>query len=255
MCTRYAPTAAPWDPLHLTGMLHWDIAFTSFFPLVVDAHHSSLWCRVVVHTNSCGNASSRATMTCHGSRAGNFDAVISSRRLCPKPCLMIFGVIYPVLNDHRCPCRFSHVLEDCRTLWQTRTGVGIDLSQFPDPVFALWTLSRENHATTLLEGEKSRPRRGNMATLDVEHPRAIDFIRLKKTLPQGTISNFNISLRVTDSWMRQHGHMKSECHVGSSYASTIPLQKTAAPHKKKSWFCTVEPLCSRFSSLCVRVCV
>ena len=98
--------------------------------------------------------------------------------------------------------------QDCRRLWETRTGVGIDLSRLRDPVEALVGLSQLNLDTPLLEGEAARPRRGNMATLDVTHPRVRDFVALKRNAP-GTIPNFNVSLRVSDKWMAAHADSSS----------------------------------------------
>ena len=85
---------------------------------------------------------------------------------------------------------FDEILELSKKLWTQRTGVGYNLSGMHDPVSALRTLSRANDAIDL----GHRPKRGNMAVLNSDHPRIREFITCKAR--DGDIYNFNISVAV-----------------------------------------------------------
>lgn len=85
---------------------------------------------------------------------------------------------------------FAEILELSKLLWSSRTGVGYNLSGLSDPVDGLRKLSDANDAIDL----GHRPKRGNMAVLNADHPRIREFISCKAV--DGEIYNFNISVAV-----------------------------------------------------------
>jgi len=85
---------------------------------------------------------------------------------------------------------FDEILELSKKLWVKRTGIGYNLSGMTDPVAALRTLSQANDAIEL----GHRPKRGNMAVLNSDHPRIREFIACKAR--DGDLYNFNISVAV-----------------------------------------------------------
>lgn len=87
---------------------------------------------------------------------------------------------------------FDSMLELSKKLWIQSTGIGYDLSGLNDPVSRLKLLSEANDAIDL----KHRPKRGNMAVLNINHPRIKEFICCKNTL--NDIYNFNISVAISD---------------------------------------------------------
>lgn len=86
---------------------------------------------------------------------------------------------------------FKDMLELSKKLWKKYTGIGYDLSSLTDPVKALLILSEENHKIDL----HHRPKRGNMAVLNITHPKLTDFIQCKE---KHNIYNFNISVSVSN---------------------------------------------------------
>lgn len=89
-------------------------------------------------------------------------------------------------------CRRSQIL------WGHAVGIGFSLNGLTDPIAALHHLSGLNAAIKL----GYRPQRGNMAALDIEHPQAERFLRVKSASPQD-LYNFNLSVVVSDGFMRR----------------------------------------------------
>lgn len=78
-------------------------------------------------------------------------------------------------------------------LWTERIGIGFDFSQVDDPVATLEKFSAANAGIDL----GHRPQRGNMAVVDIQHPRIKDFITCKTSKVGGKhLYNFNISIGV-----------------------------------------------------------
>lgn len=86
---------------------------------------------------------------------------------------------------------FDEMLELSKKLWSQSTGIGFDLSGLINPVARLRELSKANDNIDL----GHRPKRGNMAVLDIRHPKIREFISCKNTTNE--LFNFNISVAVT----------------------------------------------------------
>jgi len=96
---------------------------------------------------------------------------------------------------------YDEVEARCRVLWASRIGVGFDLSFCLDPVAVLLRLSAANHAVDVGDW---RPKRGNIATLSIDHPRVMEFVRCKSGSREDAdrLYNFNISVAVSDKFMK-----------------------------------------------------
>ena len=81
-------------------------------------------------------------------------------------------------------------------LLSSAIGVGLDLSEMDDPVKALKSLSEKAKNVSL---QWERPLRGNMATLDVNHDKILDFISCKTK--NNDLSIFNISVKISNDIM------------------------------------------------------
>ena len=80
--------------------------------------------------------------------------------------------------------------------FQAEMGSGFDLSDVQDPVS---TLRELNRSLLEIEGHVKRPPCG-MALLKVDHPKVLDFIRMKRNDDFSTW-RFNLSVSVTDAFM------------------------------------------------------
>lgn len=86
-----------------------------------------------------------------------------------------------------------------RRLTACAIGVGLDLSGTSDPVAVLRQFANDASNVSLIW---DRPLRGNMATLSIDHPRILEFIRCKNdihTSPE--LSMFNISVTISNQFM------------------------------------------------------
>jgi len=94
----------------------------------------------------------------------------------------------------------TQMISRATLIWKSAIGIGFDLTGCQDPVAVLKTLSELNHS---IELEWSRPKRGNMATLSIHHPRVLEFIHCKSCSEEASqqLYNFNISVSVTDKFM------------------------------------------------------
>jgi ribonucleoside-diphosphate reductase alpha chain len=99
--------------------------------------------------------------------------------------------ILPTVSDEN----LSETIERSARLWQNRIGIGFDLSLLSDPVAALRQLSMVNRSIDL----GHRPQRGNMAVLNINHPRIADFIAVKAKYQSLDLYNFNISVALSSS--------------------------------------------------------
>ena len=88
---------------------------------------------------------------------------------------------------------FDTMLELSKFLWNQSTGIGFDLSGLKDPVEKLRILSIANDLIDL----KHRPKRGNMAVLNINHPQIKEFICCKTTTTTD-LYNFNISVTIDE---------------------------------------------------------
>lgn len=96
---------------------------------------------------------------------------------------------------------YDQIEKRCLLLWENRIGVGFDLSTAQDPVAILHKLSSANDNTDV---GTWRPKRGNMATLSVDHPRIMEFVCCKSASEAQACNlyNFNISVAVSDEFMQ-----------------------------------------------------
>lgn len=105
--------------------------------------------------------------------------------------------ILPSITDKN----FPTILDRACKLWKEAIGIGFNLSETKDPVAVLRQLSRYNRKIDL----NHRPQRGNIAILDIRHPRVDEFIRCKSERIGNShennedIYNFNISVSVETS--------------------------------------------------------
>ncbi|MFA5250330.1 MAG: hypothetical protein WC371_02835 [Parachlamydiales bacterium] len=81
--------------------------------------------------------------------------------------------------------------------YEKAMGSGFDLSDLEDPIQTLLDLNR---ISLLCEKTTSRPPAG-MALLSVEHPKVLDFIRLKETADFSSW-RFNLSVGITNQFMQ-----------------------------------------------------
>jgi len=108
-----------------------------------------------------------------------------------QPNCSILGEIYDE--------NFDIKLFRAEALWKVAIGVGFDLSGCSNPVETLRKLSSANNNISL---DWKRPRRGNMATLNVRHSKVIEFIKCKtKSDSVDGLYNFNISVTVDNAFM------------------------------------------------------
>ncbi len=95
------------------------------------------------------------------------------------------------INDNN----FAERTEMAIKLWKQGTGIGVDLSELTDPVASLCKLSAINHSIDL----NHRPKRGNMAVLNINHPNIKQFINCKiNPINHNHLYNFNISVSISD---------------------------------------------------------
>lgn len=119
--------------------------------------------------------------------------IISKKLFIPSGNTLLAGVdpirpncaiIPPITDDN-----FQEMINISKVLWSDRIGLGMDLSQLDDPLQALKELSAINASIDL----KHRPQRGNLAALNVNHPRIKEFIAYKSDTTNN-IYNFNLSV-------------------------------------------------------------
>ncbi len=116
-------------------------------------------------------------------------------------------IVLPVLDSME---SIFQTLKDAALLQQAGSGLGFDFSHLR-PAMSLTKKSRGvssgpvsflrvyNHAFGVI---KQQGRHGaNMAMMEVTHPDILDFIGAKKV--EGDIRNFNISVKVTDEFMKK----------------------------------------------------
>ena len=84
----------------------------------------------------------------------------------------------------------NFLLKKATNLWSKRVGIGFDLSKSENPVEILKILSKSNDSIEL----GHRPKRGNMAVLNIKHPQLKNFISCK--LKNKDLYNFNLSIVV-----------------------------------------------------------
>jgi len=129
---------------------------------------------------------------------------IAERRFIPAGNTLVIGKVPLQPNcsiiGSVCEQSYDEVEARCRVLWANRIGVGFDLSNAEDPVGILMKLSKANHNVDVGDW---RPKRGNIATLSVEHPRLLEFVRCKSDSESqaNQLYNFNISVALTDKFM------------------------------------------------------
>ncbi|KAG2378891.1 hypothetical protein C9374_008039 [Naegleria lovaniensis] len=92
---------------------------------------------------------------------------------------------------------FEQVKSRSKRLWQKAIGIGYSINT-SDPVKTLEELSQLNDSITLWE---NRPKRGNMAVISVDHPQFAQ-VAAYKASNLSRLYNFNISVAVTDEFMR-----------------------------------------------------
>jgi len=129
---------------------------------------------------------------------------IAGRRFIPAGNTLVAGQVPLQPNcsiiGSVCEQTYEEIEKRCRVLWASRIGVGFDLSTSSDPVGILLRLSKANHSVDVGDW---RPKRGNIATLSVEHPRLLEFVRCKSSSEEqaNRLYNFNISVALTDRFM------------------------------------------------------
>lgn len=116
-------------------------------------------------------------------------------------------IVLPVLDSME---SIFQTLKDAALLQQAGSGLGFDFSHLR-PAFSVTKKSRGVSSgpvaflriyDTAFGIIKQQGRHGaNMAMMEVTHPDILDFIRCKKV--EGEIRNFNISIKVTDEFMKQ----------------------------------------------------
>lgn len=129
---------------------------------------------------------------------------IAGRRFIPAGNTLVAGKVSLQPNcsiiGSVCEQTYEEVEKRCLVLWANRIGVGFDLSTSEDPVGLLLRLSKANHSVDVGDW---RPKRGNIATLSVEHPRLLEFVQCKSSSEEQAngLYNFNISVALTDRFM------------------------------------------------------
>jgi len=116
-------------------------------------------------------------------------------------------IVLPVMDSME---SIFQTLKDAALLQQAGSGLGFDFSHLR-PAFSVTKKSRgvSSGPVSFLRIYdaafgiiKQQGRHGaNMAMMEVTHPDILDFIRCKKV--EGEIRNFNISVKVTDEFMKQ----------------------------------------------------
>lgn len=146
-----------------------------------------------------------------------FYRLLSTRVLIPNtPCLVNAGTKDPQVSAcFLLPIEDSldsifKTLADAAKIYQSAGGVGINFSPLRPEGFPLSRGGVSSGPISFLrifnemteQVKQGSMRRGaGMALLQVDHPDIVKFIRCKNT--EGTLANFNISVMITDKFMRQ----------------------------------------------------
>lgn len=152
-----------------------------------------------------------------GVNSSVLEAMVNHEFIPNSPCLMNAGTANPMLSA----C-FAVGLEDsmegifdsvkaCALIHKVGGGTGIDFSVLrPEGAIVKSTggtssgpisfMKVFNQATDVVK-QAGKRRGANLGALDIDHPDIEKFIDCKKT--EGTLSNFNISVKITDEFMER----------------------------------------------------